>query len=280
MASIDFIVKRIEGKRNEIDKLQKKLQRIRKVESQNWNDPNPYMYTEDDLKYCLADLDTAQSSLEKYRQELRTLHEKASSRNVKPILDFLDDWKLRVRNYYMSALNEYFIAQGALRELRKEAASFVWGTAEWQHAQAAVEEALKEFNENIQGIYEEREVTEYHYSYTEHRNILCTVKKEVKVQDGKWEYARPYFCTTLAGAEERLNRDLNAEAEAKYDDIVNRTTSIVGEIVDASLLRCNEKGNLDGVIVGTRGNARVETIGAGGYNIQCYHFRTLIHKVG
>lgn len=60
---------------------------------------------------------------------------------------------------------------------------------------------------------------------------------------------------------------------------IERTNEIVGEITDASYLSVNQKGNLDGFILGSRGSAQVSTIDAGGYNIQCYHFRTLIHKV-
>ena len=35
--------------------------------------------------------------------------------------------------------------------------------------------------------------------------------------------------------------------------------------------------NLNGYIIGTKGCCSIKTIGAGGYNIQCFHFRTLIH---
>lgn len=279
MASIEFITKRIESAEKNIGKLEAKLTRIRKVEAQNWEDPNPYGYGEHDLKWCLKDLEAARQSLKKYQDELQVLTEKANSRNVKPILDFLEDWKTRVHDYYMSALTEYFTARDTLKELQKKEASFRWGTPEQQAARAELEKFQEEFHENARGRYEEQEVTEYRYSYKEHKNILCKVKKQVKVQDGKWEYANPYFFKTLAEAEARLIKDLAAEADAKYDDIIGRTNAVVGEITDASFLRCNEKGNLDGIIVGTRGKASVETIGAGGYNIQCYHFRTLIHAV-
>lgn len=54
---------------------------------------------------------------------------------------------------------------------------------------------------------------------------------------------------------------------------------LVGEITDASGLSVGSKQDLNGFIVGTRGTAKVQTIGAGGYNIQCFHFRTLINAV-
>lgn len=82
--------------------------------------------------------------------------------------------------------------------------------------------------------------------------------------------------SSIEESESKLLKDLKAEANAKYDDIIERTNKIVGEITDASELRINAKGNLDGIISGTRGKASVTTIEAGGYNIQCYHFRTLI----
>lgn len=73
--------------------------------------------------------------------------------------------------------------------------------------------------------------------------------------------------------------DLEAEKNRKYDFIIERTNEIVGQITDASNLTIGAKGDLNGFILGTKGSAKVQTIGAGGYNIQCFHFRTLIHKM-
>ena len=59
---------------------------------------------------------------------------------------------------------------------------------------------------------------------------------------------------------------------------MERVTKITGVITDASNLHIN-KGELNGTITGEKGAVNVNTIGAGGYNIQRYHFRTLIHKL-
>lgn len=77
---------------------------------------------------------------------------------------------------------------------------------------------------------------------------------------------------------EKLKKDLKDEADRKYDFIIERTNSIVGTITDASDLRVGDKGDLNGFIKGENGVAKVQTIGAGGYNIQCFHFRTLINR--
>ena len=77
----------------------------------------------------------------------------------------------------------------------------------------------------------------------------------------------------------KLEKDLTKEWNRKYDFIIERTNEIVGKITDASNLKVGAKGDLNGYIIGTKGTAKVQTIGAGGYNIQCFHFRTLINPL-
>ena len=67
MASVEFITKRIEGKEKELEKLTKKLERIRKAEATGWT-VNPYYYHESDLKYTLRDIEAAQKALDGSRQ--------------------------------------------------------------------------------------------------------------------------------------------------------------------------------------------------------------------
>ena len=50
MASIEYIQKRIAGKEKEIEKLEKKLARIRVAEAGGWETNNPYLYDDYDLR--------------------------------------------------------------------------------------------------------------------------------------------------------------------------------------------------------------------------------------
>ena len=76
-----------------------------------------------------------------------------------------------------------------------------------------------------------------------------------------------------------MRKDIAKEKIAKYDDLLNRIINITGTITDASGLYVGLKGDINGVVEGDKGAAEVRTIGAGGYNIQCYHYRTLIKRL-
>lgn len=88
---------------------------------------------------------------------------------------------------------------------------------------------------------------------------------------------------------EKLNKILAQEKQAKYEDLCNRISAVVGEIQDVSNLSIgNQRGELNGIVMGSKGSARVETIGAGGYNVgeivnvrqgQVFHYRVLVHKI-
>lgn len=260
MASREFILKRIEGKEKEIEKLNKKISRIEEAQASNW-EKNPYYYNENDLKYTKRDLERAIEGLEGYKKDLEVFDHKANSRNIQVILDFLANWKQKTFEFYQNSYPRYLEARRefyAFCRVHNEEANNVWRIEDKEERKAERARLDKEYK-----------------------------SKRDKFQ-GSWNWIIEYSSSDHLN-EEKLKKDLDTEADRKYDFIIERTQAIVTEITDASNLCIGEKGDLNGFIIGTTGKAKVETIGAGGYNEhvildsgrhgQRYHFRTLINRM-
>ena len=269
MATIEYLNKRIEGKHKEITKLESKLARIEKAQASNWEN-NPYYYHESDLKWTTRDLEAAREALKKYEAELATATEKANSRNVKAILDFLTYWQERAKEFYRKGLEEYFETRNTLRQLYTDYSNARYGTPEREEAEKVYREAEAAFRCKMNGYYHKET-----YEWRGHIH-----EKSVKDRDGELEYIRPYNNErNIEDAMAKVAKDLKNEADRKYDDIIERTNYAIGQITDASMLRVGStRGELNGFIIGERGKVEVESILAGGYNIQCLHIRTLIKK--
>lgn len=82
------------------------------------------------------------------------------------------------------------------------------------------------------------------------------------------------------GADEKIVNAVVRERQNKEISFINRITKVVGDITDASHLYIAVDGEINGYVTGTTGKASVTTIGAGGYNVQRYHYRVLVKKVG
>lgn len=75
---------------------------------------------------------------------------------------------------------------------------------------------------------------------------------------------------------EYIKNAVEQDAQDKGIEISRKVTEKCGQITDAAGLKIGMNGTINGRIIGTTGSATVETILAGGYNIQCLHYRVLV----
>lgn len=136
-------------------------------------------------------------------------------------------------------------------------------------------------------------------AYEYYRNAIVDCKKEIiKIYDidDSWdrrsafielrnkynalivELSRPGYYSPEARAE-KITKFIEKEAIMKEQILIARVNKAVGKIVKAINLEVGVNGELNGIIQGENGTIKIETIYAGGYNIQCLHYRVLIHKV-
>ena len=80
-------------------------------------------------------------------------------------------------------------------------------------------------------------------------------------------------------AEEQIIKNIERDAITKEQMLIKRVNKAVGTIVKSITLNVGVNGELNGIIEGVNGKCKIETIYAGGYNIQCLHYRVLVHKV-
>lgn len=83
--------------------------------------------------------------------------------------------------------------------------------------------------------------------------------------------------------DEQIHKSNEQDAKILILNLYNRVKAITGEVTDWAGIRA-EIGTwggtvLNGVVIGKEGRARVESIFAGGYNIQRLHVRVLVHEI-
>lgn len=259
MATVEYLEKRLESKQKEIAKLNKKLDRINKAKATNW-EVNPYYYREYDLKHTIRDIERAEKALQDLQKKLEEANEKANSRNVKAIIEFLDRWQDRVRELYLKRFEKY---PEALEQYKEDMKEFKLDYFDLRELKKKDPEQYREYKARKDAI-------ESHFQ-SRFGFLDPYLTREFNPKTNRydlWELDK-----------EKLDKDLKAEADRKYDNIIERTNEITGKITDAAGLEVGDKGELDGFVIGERGTAKVHTIGAGGYNIQCFHFRVLVHEV-
>lgn len=109
---------------------------------------------------------------------------------------------------------------------------------------------------------------------TEFRDTMIKDYSEMKRNEFREKYRYADFYKVYYQTDEDIVKEANRDSKYYIIDLVHRVTKKVGEITKWELW---DAGNeLNGWVWGTRGRAEIETILAGGYNIQCLHNRVLV----
>ena len=151
---------------------------------------------------------------------------------------------------------------------------------------AAIPETIKKFGENLENkwneydIWKKQTIREELKSEPEYRNrdAYKEFQRNMTEKWGRGWYEFAYYTT-----EEQIKKDNHKAVEQLILNLINRTVELVGTITDSKYLRLDRDNNgyaiINGIVIGTDGTVRIESIGAGGYNIQRYHIRVLVKPV-
>lgn len=200
-------------------------------------------YGSRDLWFKYEDLRSEQKLLKKYEIQLDKLDNYGKADKIQVLVDFLDEWKSKVYNWYINSIKNYL-------NLKK------------YHSDAWEKYAIK----NNLDIKDYRQRIKFDKDY--YIEIPSFVKN---------------ICWGISSFEyvdlNKINNMLNAEVKRKYDDLVNRITSVVGIIEDVSDLSIGtQNGEINGNVIGSKGKVNIETISAGG-PVQRWHYRVILHKL-
>lgn len=79
------------------------------------------------------------------------------------------------------------------------------------------------------------------------------------------------------------NRNIEKEAEQYFNEVranfIDQIACYCWEIISVENISIGPDGSLNGTIHATNGDFYIKTIGAGGYNIQKFHYRVIMNKI-
>ena len=111
----------------------------------------------------------------------------------------------------------------------------------------------------------------------ERKDFLKSKYRELGYKEFTKQYPKSYNFMMYETAESIHKANVRS-AEGLVMDLYSRINLITGEVTDWSGIHYGGKA-LNGVVRGQLGSVRVESILAGGYNIQRLHVRVLVHEI-
>ncbi len=196
------------------------------------------------------DLAEAKATLNKYLVQLDKLSNFEKEDKIEAIWNFLKEWRQMAYDWYVNEVKIY----NDLKNNYKEA---------WEEYKNSVEyEDSMNYYKSYRPNYRWAEYDIENKFERDYYKDIDNFTRDISLRNGKVD-------------EEKLNKVLDKELRDKYTKLVNDVTSKAGEITDASGLRVNARGEINGRIVGTKNTVDLwlTLVNGEGQGIQRPHYR-------
>lgn len=239
-----------------------------------------YEWKLEDIRKTEEKINETSESLKKYKEQLKNqlARDKETENLIPEVLNiFLENWKQKCIEFYTLKANkyielkfkEYEVTREELEQLTEEHYSWRTGKTEVKkrYTDEQIDEILKKGKEYL---YYENVKSYINYRY------FTNFKKSLFASD---LYIIEKIIDYDTMDSKALNKILDEDVKDKKETFIKRIKEVIGEIKDLTGLEIGSNGEINGIAIGTKAKAKVETISAGGYNIQCWHYRVLVNTV-
>ena len=199
------------------------------------------------------DLAEAKATLNKYLVQLDKLTNFEKEEKIEALWNFLLTWRQRTYDYYINEVRVY-------ADLKK---NYENALDEYKNSDEFKKELeyYKVYRPNYRWAEYDIE-NKFHKHYYDNVDRLT---KEIYLYGGKVDEAK-------------LNKYLDKEVQQKYTKLVHDVTEKAGEIVDASNLKINARGEINGRIKGTKNDVDLWlTLSAVDSDYMVPHYRGYCH---
>lgn len=236
----------------------------------------------DDIKNAIYKLEAAERICAgwKVKLDLEINRERIVQDQVPQVIkDFLQEWKEKAFEWYVRRHARYLEVKDDLRQQVREAKIEAVRTLPELASQ-------KELLEKLYG--DVGKADDHHFYNLWPRKPVEAFLKEKRLDDKSVQERLSwigdqtiYKMCDFRNEDERLkwlDAVLEQEKKSKLLFFYESVTKITGPITDAKGLYMSA-GDLNGVVLGEKGAAKVNTFSAGGWNIQCFHYRMRVDDV-
>lgn len=243
--------------------------------------------TRQDLEARLAKAQEAvtkkQGTLERHLKKEAKIRKQIEAKGWNPDGDRYDKYGTKDHDDYYWLMCDLIDAQEAAENTRKAIAEKQAIVNKWQ--EKLDEQIAKEEQDDTPAVlrdYQEKLVQAFDTNDKIRKDSLREELHEIGYKGFIKKYSLSAYDFAVYEDAQTTHKKNVRTAEALVQNLWTRVKAICKDVTECRLYLTH--GNewegicVNGTVEGTDGNARVESITAGGYNIQKLHVRTLVHK--
>ena len=193
--------------------------------------------------------------------------------------EFLNKWKESNFNFFIERRSRVIELNNHSNYFSSEVYnSYNFMPSRYINLRVKKDDSVNYYNEtNIERFLER---CDFELSVSEFKSMLDSYAKGMKLRNSLMDTLTSRLVSeNKYNAINYLNKYLDREVKARKVTFIDSIENAGGDMVKVMTLKIGDDSMLNGIISCVNADVKIETVGAGGYNIQRFHYRILCHAL-